>query len=55
MAISVHLVTDAYSHKIVGWCLSETLEAENTHEALRIAISQATADELTVVVTGTGA
>jgi len=39
-------VTDAYSHKIVGWCLSETLEAEHTLEALRMAISQATADEM---------
>ena len=42
----LHLVTDAYSHKIVGWCLSDTLEAEHTLEALRMAISQATADEL---------
>ena len=42
----LHLVTDAYSHKIVGWCLSETLEAEYTLEALRMAVSQATADEL---------
>jgi transposase InsO family protein len=41
-----HLVTDAYSHKIVGWCLSDTLEAEYTLEALRMAIAQATADEL---------
>ena len=42
----LHLVTDVYSHKIVGWCLSETLEAEHTLEALRMAVSQATADEL---------
>lgn len=42
----LHLVTDAYSHKIVGWRLSDTLEADYTLEALRIAISQATADEL---------
>jgi transposase InsO family protein len=42
----LHLVTDAYSHKIVGWRLSETLEAQYTLEALRMAISQATADEL---------
>ena len=42
----LHLVTDAYSHKIVGWCLSETLEAEHTMEALGMAVSQATADEL---------
>jgi transposase InsO family protein len=42
----LHLVTDAYSRKIVGWCLSATLEAEHTLEALRMAIEQATADEL---------
>ncbi len=42
----LHLVTDAYSHKIVGWCLSDTLGAEYTLEALRMAIGQATADEL---------
>ena len=42
----LHLVTDAYSRKIVGWRLSDTLEADNTLEALRMAISQATADEL---------
>ena len=42
----LHLVTDAYSRKIVGWCLSDTLEAENTLEALRMAIGQATAEEL---------
>ena len=42
----LHLVTDAYSHKIVGWCLSGTLEAGHTLEALHMAISQATADEL---------
>ena len=27
----LHLVTDAYSHKIVGWCLSETLESEHQY------------------------
>ena len=37
----LHLVTDAYSHKVVGWCLSPTLEARYTLEALRQAISQA--------------
>jgi len=42
----LHLVTDAYSHKIVGWCLSETLEAEYTLEALRMAIGTVTADGL---------
>jgi putative transposase len=42
----LHLVTDAYSRKIVGWSLSDTLEAEYTLQALRMAIGQATADEL---------
>ena len=46
----LHLVTDAYSRKIVGWCLSDTLEAENTLEALRMAAGQATADELRKLV-----
>ena len=34
----LHLVTDAYSHAIIGWCLSETLEADNTIKALQMAI-----------------
>ena len=34
----LHLVTDAYSHKIIGWCLSETLHAAYTLKALRMAI-----------------
>ena len=42
----LHLVTDAYSRKIVGWCLSDTLEAQHTLSALRMAIGQATADEM---------
>lgn len=40
----LHLVTDAYSHKIVGWCLSETLHAIYTLTALRMAIEEAGAD-----------
>ena len=42
----LHLVTDTYSHKIVGWCLSETLEAEHTVHALQMAIDQTSADNL---------
>ena len=42
----LHLVTDAYSHKIVGWCLSRTLHAEYTLQALRMAISTAGMQEL---------
>jgi transposase InsO family protein len=34
------LITDAYSRKIVGWCLSKTLEAENALTSLYMAISQ---------------
>ncbi len=37
----LHLVTDAYSHAVLGWCLSETLEASFTIEALRMAIRTA--------------
>lgn len=42
----LHLVTDAYSRKIVGWCLSQTLEAEHTVSALEMAIGQTTSDAL---------
>ena len=37
----LHLVTDAYSKKIVGWCLAESLAAVFTLKALRMAIEQA--------------
>ena len=40
----LHLVTDAYSHKIVGWCLSESLQARYSVEALMQAIGQAGED-----------
>lgn len=30
----LHLLTDAYSHEIIGWTLSESLMADNTIEAL---------------------
>lgn len=42
----LHLVTDAYSRKIIGWCISNTLEAVYTLDALKMAISTASADEL---------
>lgn len=42
----LHLVTDVYSHAIIGWCLSETLEAENTIKALEMAIHSAGGDNL---------
>jgi putative transposase len=39
----LHLITDAYSHKIVGWALARTLKAAISMEALRMAIDQAVA------------
>lgn len=39
----LHLVTDAYSHKIIGWRLSSSLRAEASLDALSQAIAQATA------------
>ena len=35
----LHLLTDAYSHKIIGWCLSTSLDAKYTIEALQMALS----------------
>ena len=37
----LHLVTDVFSRKIVGWCLSSTLHARNSLEALDMAIAAA--------------
>lgn len=37
----LHLITDGYSHAVLGWCLSETLEAENTAKTLEMAIRTA--------------
>ena len=46
----LHLVTDAYSRKVVGWCLSPTLQAMYTIEALREAISQAQGYDLSKLI-----
>lgn len=37
----LHLVTDAYSHKIVGWALADSLKASVSIQALQMAIDQA--------------
>lgn len=37
----LHLITDAYSHMVVGWVLDETLKASASIEALMQALSQA--------------
>lgn len=39
----LHLITDAYSHKIVGWKLAKTLKAAISMEALKMAVEQAVA------------
>ncbi len=39
----LHLITDAYSHKIVGWYLADTLAASATIVALEMALQQAIA------------
>ena len=39
----LHLITDAYSRKIVGWALAQTLRAAISMEALKMAIDQAVA------------
>ena len=36
----LHLITDAFTHEIIGWVLSDTLMAVNTIEALNQAIAQ---------------
>lgn len=37
----LHLITDAYSRKIVGWVLSDSLKADASMRALQMAIDQA--------------
>lgn len=38
--VYLNLVTDAYSRKIVGWAIGDTLEAKYTVEALKMALKQ---------------
>ena len=42
--VYLHLVTDAYSKKIMGWCLSSSLHADATISALQMAIRNAGCD-----------
>ena len=46
----LHIITDAYSRRIMGWKLAETLKAEHTLEALRMAISYAGKNNLTDLI-----
>jgi transposase InsO family protein len=38
--VYLYLITDAFSRKIVGWSLSNTMEAQNAVEALQMALNQ---------------
>ena len=46
----LHLVTDAYSKKIIGWCMAESLAAVFTLRALRMAINQAGGGDLSGII-----
>ena len=46
----LHLVTDAYSKKIVGWCLADSLASVFTLKALRMAIEQAGGGDLSGLI-----
>lgn len=46
----LHLITDAYSHKIIGWKLADTLKAAITLDVLSDAISQTGLDDLTGLI-----
>jgi putative transposase len=47
--VYLYLITDAYSRKIVGWHISETMEAINALEALYMALSQLPADAMQLI------
>ena len=47
--VYLYLITDAYSRKIVGWHLSENMEAQNALAALHMAISQLPANAKEII------
>lgn len=46
----LHLITDAYSHMIIGWKLADTLKAAITLNALSDAIDRTARDDLTGLI-----
>jgi transposase InsO family protein len=46
----LHLITDAFSHKIIGWKLADTLKAAITLGALSDAIDRTARDDLTGLI-----
>lgn len=47
--VYLYLITDAYSRKIVGWHLSDTMQAQNALEALYMALSQLPANAKDII------
>ena len=46
----LHLLTDAWTHEIIGWVLSDTLMATNTTAALEMGIRQAAEADLSQLI-----
>ena len=46
----LHVVTDSYSHEILGWCIADTLEAKYTLEALQMAVRNCGQSDLTGLI-----
>lgn len=46
----LHLITDAYSRRIMGWKLSNSLKAEHTLDALKMAILYSRKDDLSGLI-----
>lgn len=46
----LHLLTDAYSHKIIGWCLATSLETIHTIAALQMALQSCGESDLTALI-----
>ena len=47
--VYLHLITDAFTHEIIGWQLSESLQAVNTLAALDMAIEQSQGMDLSLM------
>lgn len=48
--VYLHLVTDVWTHEIIGWSISETLHAEHTTRALKAAIESTGSSDLSGLI-----
>ena len=48
--VYLHLVTDAWTHEIIGWVLSDSLMAANTIAALKMGIEHADGADLSALI-----